>query len=185
VLQVRVTFSMAPVTAACLWFLGVFAQSSSVCAQTGPSRSTVCDVATEPAKYQGHLIQVQGELSAGTHSMALLSESCATVEDKRRAEICIVTTAFPSAPSVNFKSDSLPLEILAAAERELREQKTGFRGEALVQGQLFVAPPSGGFCHANRYHLMLVVKELNSYSTTRRYPAEGKMELQNLEEGRK
>lgn len=124
----------------------------------------VCDLFADPARYHGRQLLVRGEFFSGRHGIALLSDKCAA-DRKLNAGICVQDSLGPAAPRVDFETVMLPLEIITEAERKLREAKTGFRGEAVIRGKLFVAPPGRGYCHLNSFQMLLVAKELVSYST--------------------
>lgn len=72
-----------------------------------------------------------------------------------------------NAPSVEFSTDGSPLRILAEADRSLRDQQTGFRSTAVIEGRIFVAKEGhAGFCAENAFRVLMVAKELIGFSTS-------------------
>jgi hypothetical protein len=124
----------------------------------------VCDLFADPARYHGRQLLVRGEFFSGRHGIALLRYNCAVARNKN-VSICVQDSLGPAATRVDFETVMLPLEIISETERKLREAETGFRGEAVIRGKLFVAPPGRGYCHLNNFQMLLVARELVSYST--------------------
>ena len=127
----------------------------------------VCEVVSHPEKYKSRIVQIAGALLAGRHGIDLAGR-CRNPPSID--SICVVLSGQLNTPQVPFKSDRLPIETLASAERLLREQGTGFSGRAIIEGQVFVAPDQSGFCSNNNYRVMLVAKELISYEVRRTTP---------------
>lgn len=126
---------------------------------------TVCDLLSDLTRHDGRELLVRGEFYVGVHGIALINDNCKLTNKDERVSICVQSSSGPGAPSVDFTTDLLPLEAFAQAERTLREAGTGFRGTAVIRGKLFVARSGRGFCHASSFRVLLVAKNLVSYSS--------------------
>jgi hypothetical protein len=125
---------------------------------------SVCEVFAHGQDYAMRLVRVEGELWVGRHSVALL-DKCPNTQASSPTAICLKSSGELHAPPVPFVTSGVPLDALAIATGTLLDQKTGFRARAVIEGQLFFAEKGrGGFCALNHYRVMMVTKQLISYS---------------------
>lgn len=140
---------------------------SLIYGQTGTPYVGVCQVFADLVKYDKQVIRVEGELVAGKHGMELASAICPNADKRWRTAICLMHSADPSAPRVGFATEGIPLFTIGTATRALIDEKTGFRSRAIIEGQLFVAEPGGGYCQANTYRVEMVVTKVLQFSVNR------------------
>jgi hypothetical protein len=148
------------VAACCAIGVPTFAQGTS-------ETVTVCQVLSDPEKFTGRLLRVEGRLVSNRHGPNIEPADCVPEKEPVSKSICLLTTAWPGDLAVAFTTAGEAIHIAANAARSFVEEDTGFESTAVFEGQVFVsARPT--YCPMYPSRVALVAKELVSYAAKRK-----------------